>query len=512
MSKLVKSLFILIFVLSIQSAHSQNNPKREFRAVWIATVLNIDWPSKSGLSVKMQKKEIDELLDFYHTLNMNTIILQVRPSADAFYMSSYEPWSRFLNGQQGEAPDPLYDPLHYFIEACHNRGMELHAWFNPFRVKNTTSEKLHQGHIFNRNPEWGWQYGSKYYMDPGVPDVREYVTRVVMDVVKHYDIDGVHFDDYFYPYPLPGKVIPDQKTFLKYGEGYTSSNIEDWRRENINRFISTLGEKIKAEKPWVKFGISPFGVWRNKSSHPEGSLTQAGVETYDDLFADVLKWMKEGWIDYLVPQLYWQFGHTKADFKTLTDWWDNHTYGRAVYVGHALYRLSDPTSEPAWKKPGELPSQIRYVRNSKNIKGSAWFSSSQFYKEPLGFRDSLKNNYYKYPALVPVMNWIDNEPTMPPVNLRGVRERDGFLHIRWDKPFVSGELNMPRFYVLYRCDEGDKIDPSNPKYIHTITNQNEFLIKVPFLRFKKETYIYKVTTLDRLNNESEFSNTLIISH
>ena len=260
---------------------------------------------------------------------MNAVILQVRPTADAFYPSELEPWSRYLTGTPGKAPKPFYDPLQFWIDECHKRGMELHAWLNPYRVAQNAKEPLAANHIAFQHPDWILEYGGKLYFDPGLPQTREFVTKVVKDIVTRYDVDAIHFDDYFYPYPLT-EEFPDTTSFKIYNRAFLPENKADWRRENVDILIEMLSDTIKAVKPWVKFGISPFGVWRNLTDDPRGSDTKAGTTNYDQLYADVIKWQEKGWIDYLLPQLYWQIGHSSVDFEILANWWKDYAYGRAI--------------------------------------------------------------------------------------------------------------------------------------------------------------------------------------
>jgi uncharacterized lipoprotein YddW (UPF0748 family) len=298
-------------------------PKREFRGVWVATVANIDWPSRPGLSTSQQKGEILEILDKHKRNGINAIILQIRPTADALYPSDLEPWSRFLTGEQGVAPEPYYDPLEFWIVEAHRRGMELHAWLNPYRISLDTADVLSDQHISHSHPEWLFTYGDRSYFSPAHPQVWDFVTRVVVDVVRRYDVDAIHFDDYFYPYQIDGQELPDSLEFQIFGGEFFPDRIEDWRRHNVDTIISMLSAAIKKEKPWVKFGISPFGVWRNRSQDELGSETSAGTSNYDGLYADVLLWQKMGWIDYLMPQLYWRESHPAVGFSTLAHWWND---------------------------------------------------------------------------------------------------------------------------------------------------------------------------------------------
>ena len=312
-----KSLFTLILALAVSLSWAQDsavvvNPPSEFRGVWIATVDNIDWPLPKQYDVEEQKKEFIRQLDMHQRNGMNAVVVQVRPATDAFYPSQYEPWSQWLTGKQGRPPAPYYDPLQFMIEETHKRGFEFHAWLNPYRANFSIGKaSIAPNHITRLHPEWFLSYGGKQYFDPGNKEGQQWVTTVVRDIVKRYDVDAIHMDDYFYPYRIAGKEFPDYKTFQQYGAGLDK---DDWRRSNTDSIIVALSRVIKEEKPWVKFGISPFGVWRNQDKDPLGSPTQAGQTNYDDLYADILLWTKNGWIDYVVPQLYWEMGHPKVAY------------------------------------------------------------------------------------------------------------------------------------------------------------------------------------------------------
>ncbi|WP_276503874.1 glycoside hydrolase family 10 protein [Terrimonas pollutisoli] len=382
-------------------------PQYEFRGVWIATVDNIDWPSKGVHTVYSQKVEFIRQLDQHKKNGMNAVIVQVRPSADAFYPSTLEPWSQWLTGVQGRSPSPYYDPLQFMIEEAHKRGMEFHAWLNPYRANfNIRSASIAPNHITRIHPEWFITYGDKKYFDPGNKEAQQHVIAVVRDIVKRYAIDAIHMDDYFYPYRIPGKEFPDQTSYWRSG---TKLSKDDWRRSNVDSIIKKLNVVIKEEKPYCKFGISPFGVWRNSDKDPEGSNTKAGQTNYDDLYADILLWLENGWIDYVAPQLYWEIGHKLADYKELIDWWSRHSYGRHVYIGHGIYRAYEKNA--AWKNPNELPNQIKLLRQYPEVQGSIYFSSKSFEHNPNGWNDSLQNNYYKSGALIPEMDWLPSKST-----------------------------------------------------------------------------------------------------
>jgi uncharacterized lipoprotein YddW (UPF0748 family) len=383
-----------VLPFALLTLHGFGQPKPEFRGVWVATVDNIDWPAKGDYNSDSQKVAFLRLLDMHHHNGMNALIVQVRPSADAFYPSPYEPWSEWLTGKQGLPPSPYYDPLAFMITETHKRGMEFHAWINPYRATfNINTSSISATHITRLHPEWFLTYGDKRYFDPGNREVQRYVAGVVRDIVSRYPVDGIHFDDYFYPYRIPGREFPDQEKYLQYGNGM---NKDDWRRSNTDSIILLLSQVIKEENPKCQFGISPFGVWRNADMDSvNGSLTHAGQTNYDDLYADILLWLKKGWIDYVAPQLYWEFGNKAAPYEVLLDWWSKHSFGKNCYIGLGIYKANSNT---AWKDKTQLPRQIELLRNTPNIQGMIFFSSRSFEKNPNGWSDSLRLNYFSTPA------------------------------------------------------------------------------------------------------------------
>ena len=396
--KRVLSAVVLSFILLSLSAQT----KPEFRGVWIATVDNIDWPTKGDYNSNSQKASFIKMLDMHQRNGINALVVQIRPCTDAFYPSPYEPWSQWLTGVQGQPPSPYYDPLAFMISETHKRGMVFHAWMNPYRAEfNLLTSSISATHVTKVHPEWFLVYGDKRYFDPGNKDAQQYVTQVVSDVVSRYDVDAIHFDDYFYPYRIAGKEFPDDVSFRKYGVGMTK---DDWRRSNTDSIISKLSFAIKKENKKCQFGISPFGVWRNQDKDPiDGSRTIGAQTNYDDLYANILLWLKKGWIDYVAPQLYWEFGHRIAPYEVLLSWWSNHTYGKHCYVGMGIYRAN---SNPAWKLANQLPRQIVAMRNTPNMKGMIFFSSKTFERNPNGWSDSLRLNYFKVPVKVPEMSWL----------------------------------------------------------------------------------------------------------
>jgi uncharacterized lipoprotein YddW (UPF0748 family) len=387
------SFFGVIIACCILSLTTIAQNKPEFRGVWVATVDNIDWPSKGNYNSDSQKAEFIKLLEMHKANGINALIVQIRPATDAFYPSPYEPWSEWLTGKQGQPPVPYYDPLAFMVTETHKRGMEFHAWMNPYRaVFNINTTIVAATHITRLHPDWFLTYGDKKYFDPGNKEVQQYVTNVVKDVVSRYDVDAIHFDDYFYPYRIAGKEFPDDVTYRKYGNGMSK---DDWRRSNTDSIIFMLSKAIKKENSKCQFGISPFGVWRNIDKDADGSNTRAGQTNYDDLYADIVLWLKNGWIDYVAPQIYWEFEQKNAPYKAVLDWWSAHSYGKNCYIGLGMYKAG---SNGYWRDVTQLPRQIEALRNTPNIQGMIFFSSKSFDKNPNGWSDSLRLHYFAAPA------------------------------------------------------------------------------------------------------------------
>lgn len=391
------SLILISIILFSADSHAQSDSvKPEMRAVWIATVANIDWPDYPTTNSEIQKASFIRLLDYHKSNGINTVIVQVRPSSDAMYPSVFEPWSQWLTGVQGQAPTPFYDPLEFMITETHKRGMEFHAWINPYRaVNNIFSSSISEQHVTKTHPDWFITYGEKKYFDPGNRDCQHYVIEVVKDIVTRYQVDAIHIDDYFYPYPIPGKKFNDVASFNKYGNAL---KLDDWRRSNVDSIVFNLYTSIKTIKPNCQFGVSPFGVWRNADRDPRGSNTQAGPTDYDVLYADILLWLKNGWVDYVAPQLYWEIGYKKADCEVLIDWWSKNCYGKNCYIGLGVYRAG---SNKAWKDKSQLPKQIEKIRKTPNVQGMVFYSSRSLEKNLNGWSDSLRLNYFKLPAPTP---------------------------------------------------------------------------------------------------------------
>lgn len=494
------SLFLVV-VSSPLFSQINSHPKREFRGVWVATVANIDWPSKPGLSTELQKNELIKILDDHQKTGMNAIIFQIRPAADALYGKGRELWSRYLNGVQGKEPSPYYDPLEFAIKEAHKRGMELHAWFNPYRATmNLIDAHTSPRHITKQRPEWFFTYGGKKLFNPGIPEVREYIVQVVLDVVRNYDIDGVHFDDYFYPYPEANQTLRDNETFYKYGTGF--KNIDDWRRNNVDTLIHALSDSIHAVKKYVKFGVSPFGIWRNKSQDPEGSQSN-GFDGYSKLYADARKWVRSGWIDYINPQLYFPFGYTVAPYDKLLDWWSENTFGVHLYVGQGAYRAME--NRQGWSNRSQIPDQIRYLRENPRVQGSVFFSSKSVTNNMAGIKDSLRNDFYHFPALQPQMLWLDLIDPNPPYDLTAKAIAKG-VQLNWKPGIRADDGDVAYGFVVYRFDKGQRIDIENPEHIINITFDSSQTQFTDTAVTKEKSYIYVVTAIDRLKNESSSSN------
>jgi len=511
-SRLFTIFILTISVLTKATAQTpaapvyKADPKREFRGVWIATVENIDWPTNKFTPAPLQKQQLQNILDAHQATGINAVMFQVRPAADAFYLKSREPWSKWLTGQQGQAPYPLYDPLQFAIDEAHKRGMELHAWFNPYRATNDGKfSALSPKHITNTKPEWFMVYGGIKLFNPGIPEVREYIVQVILDVVDNYDIDGVHMDDYFYPYAIAGQHINDADAFKKYGGDFT--DIKDWRRNNVDQLIHMLTDSIHKHKPRLKFGISPFGIWANKYQNPDGSDTHGG-DSYYELYADARKWMKEGWLDYINPQLYWPIGYPNAEFRKLVDWWSDNTYNRHLYVGHAVYRINE-RKVTNFKHPDEVPNEIKHLRANPRVQGSVFFSSTSLLNNLLGFTDSLKQTYYRHPALPPVMLWLDSVPPNTPRNVTA-KAQNGSVLLNWETPLLAQDKEPVYGYVIYKFEGIEKPDISDPKNILHIQYNTDTTYADKAVSPGK-TYSYIITAIDRLKNESDRSPAIAVT-
>ena len=493
----VKSLLCVFFLLLMvggvfaQVQTGSAYPKREFRAAWIQSVNG----QFRGMPTEKLKQNLIGQLNSLQKAGINAIIFQVRPEADALYASRLEPWSRFLTGVQGKAPEPYWDPMQFMIDECHKRGMEFHAWINPYRTKTTLKSELAPNHVYNIHPEWFVTYGDQLYFDPALPESRRHICMVVSDIVSRYDVDAIHMDDYFYPYPIKGKDFPDDASFARFGGGF--SNKGDWRRSNVNVLIKKLHETIREIKPWVKFGVSPFGIYRNESSDPLGSKTK-GLQNYDDLYADVLLWAREGWIDYNIPQIYWHIGHPVADYETLVKWWAKNTENRPLFIGQSVMNTVQ-NADPKNPSINQLPRKMALQRAYQTIGGSCQWPASAVIENAGKYRDALIDEYHKYPALPPVFDFMDNEAPGKVRKMKPVWTEDGYI-LFWTAPKYKEEMNRAVQYVVYRFDAKEKVNIDDPSHIVAITRDNFY--KLPY-EDGKTKYRYVVTALDRLHNESK---------
>jgi uncharacterized lipoprotein YddW (UPF0748 family) len=407
MGRLSRRAFALAALSTMTSASgaaaAPRHPRRAatgMRGVWLATVSNRDWPSKAGLTAAQQRAELIAHLDRAAADRLNAVMFQVRPTADALWPSPYEPWSQYLTGTQGK--NPGWDPLGTAVAEAHRRGLQLHAWFNPYRIANHSDPtRLVASHPARRHPDWVVTYGGKLYYNPGLPEVRAFVQDAILDAVHRYPVDAVHFDDYFYPYPVAGQTFDDDAAYDAYGGAFP--NRADWRRDNIDRLVLETAARIKRIRPTAQFGISPFGVWRNAATDPLGSDTRAGVQSYDDNFADTRKWVREGWIDYLVPQLYWNIGFAAADYAKLVPWWAKQAQGSRtkLYLGEALYKAGDPAQPAAWQDPAELSRHLTLARDCKQVRGHVFFAAREVSSDPIGAMARVVADHYQVPAAPP---------------------------------------------------------------------------------------------------------------
>ncbi|MFS0722501.1 family 10 glycosylhydrolase [Paenibacillus sp. 1P07SE] len=475
-------------------------PKHELRAAWIASVEQIDWPKT--YDPEQQRRDFSALLDFHQSMGMNAVVVQIKPTADAFYRSELAPWSHWLTGEQGK--DPGYDPLAFMIEEAHKRNLEFHAWLNPYRISmHTDLNRLTEDHPARLNPDWVMNYSGRLYFDPGHPDVIDYITKSVDEVVANYDVDAIHFDDYFYPNRYDGTGYPDQQTYERFGEGYTDINA--WRRHNVDTLIEGLNASIKAEKPYVKFGISPFGVWRNKSADPLGSDTTAGQPSYDNLHADIRKWVLEGWIDYVAPQVYWNFGFSPAAYEVLVKWWDDliaeHDADVHLYIGHAAYKVDDNEN---FTDPYEIVNQMRYNLNFEHVHGSIQFTTRDLLAKT--HLQQILREYQQQPALVPAMPWLGGGAPAAPVQLSG-SYRNSSMELRW-----TDADEQTAYYVIYRAEGETAPSVADPSQIHAMVRKGaDSASYMDNEVVSGRTYTYLVTAVDRLHHESDASRPLTVA-
>jgi len=495
---------LLLILTAIQITHTLYSqappPKRELRGAWVTTFYNSDWPNRTQTPTQQQANFIS-IADHHKATGINVLYVQMRSQCDAMYTSSIEPWSVDLNGMQGRAPSPLWDPMQFTIEETHKRGMEFHAWLNPYRaVSNVASlPSFAPTHIAKTHPEWMLKVGTILILNPGLQEVRNYVTSIAVDILKRYDVDGIHFDDYFYP----SGIINDDSAFMLNPRGFTDRG--DWRRDNVNLLIKRIYDSVKSIKPWVKFGVSPTGIYRN-STNPDIGTPTAGQEHYSALYADTKKWLQQGWVDYIAPQVYWYIGQPNANYAVIVPWWNANANGRHIYIGMAGYKVNDPASGINWANPSQIPNEMRINRSYPNIYGQSIYNTSSLRSTArLGFRDSLQKFFYQKPALLPTMPWRDSVPPQPATALNVIKWGNDSVVLKWTKPPTpTNELDKAKKFVIYRSTKAT-IDTADANNILAITNTStDTFVDTTILA--NTTYYYTVTALDQFHNESTLSN------
>jgi len=487
-------LLILIVICQYSIGKTQSsNPKREFRGAWIQCV-NGQYLGKSSEQIRQM---LSSQLDTLQKCGINVILFQVRAEGDALYESAYEPWSRFLTGTQGVAPADGWDPLAWMVTECHKREMECHAWINPYRAKTKATTALAPQHAAVRHPERVFEYDGLYIFNPALPENRTYTCMVVEDILTHYDVDGIHIDDYFYPYPVKGLPLPDEAYFQ--ADPRKFANIDDWRRDNVNLLIRDLHYLVRSVKPWVKFGVSPFGIYRNSptgANTKEGSAT-SGTQNYDDLYADILLWVKQGWVDYNIPQIYWNLGTKAADYEVLLHWWNDYCGQRPLIIGQDVERTVKGT-DPHNPNAHQMRAKYNLQRSLPHIQGSCQWYAAACVNNPGNYRTVLQRDYHSTPALQPLMPFIDKKAPGKPVNVQMVKDHSGDVTLAWEAPKAKTEMDRARQYAIYRFAKGEKINLDNSANLLTITSAFSYTIP----RATRGTTIL-VTSLDRLHNESK---------
>ncbi len=492
MRKLICYLLLSFLVSSCSIFKPTPQPRTEFRGFWIATVVNIDWPKNGNDSVAKQKKDFIEILDFYKDLNFNAAIVQIRTAGDAFYESDHAPWSRFLTGTEGTIATPKSTLLNWMIDETHKRGMEFHAWLNPYRATfDLKTDILSETHDYNVHPEWLIKYGKKYYYDPGLPEVQEKMVSIIDEVVANYDIDAIHFDDYFYPYRIQGETFQDAISF--YNCRLPNQNLADWRRSNIDSLIKKSHDIIKKRKPWVQLGVSPFGVWKNKTTDPKGSDTKAGQTTYEDLYADPILWMEKGWLDYIIPQVYWSMELPVASHRKIVDWWSNNSQNTNLYIGNGPYKIRN-NSDKAWDSKKELPNQIRYAREKNSVQGNAFFSAKSLMNNKADVVKYLKRKHYNKPALLPISR-LAPETSLNPITLKSINRSTNTISLKFEGPTPT------RYAMLFPYKKNQKETYPLKKLITKLPVKDNREVVLPLAIIGKRKHI-AITFIDFYGRES----------
>ncbi len=447
-----------------------------------------------GLSKEEMQNMLTRQLDELEKDGVNAIIFQVRVECDALYKSNYEPWSRFLTGTQGKSPG--WDPLAWMVDECRKRGMEIHAWINPYRAKVKDYNTLANTHVCFSKPGNWFEYDGLYILNPGIPENRDYICKIAADIVSRYDIDGFHIDDYFYPYPVAGKEINDRKQFALYNEeGFR--NIADWRRDNVNLFIKQLSETIHSLKPWVKFGVSPFGIYRNKKSDPLNGSDTNGLQNYDDLYADVLLWANNGWIDYCVPQIYWEIGNKAADYDTLIRWWNKYCGSCPLYIGEDIEKTVK-YPDLSNRNKNQMEAKFRLHAQMANVKGTVLWYAKLAADDYGNYGSVLRRKYWRYPALQPLTKNIGGKAPAKVKGMKTVWTKDGYM-LYWNAPKGKTWRDTAVRYAVYRFDKDEDVNLDNPSKIVAITPDT--FLPIPYAT-GKTNYTYVVTALNRTQNES----------
>lgn len=494
MNKFIIFFFIVSITISSCSVFKHKpQPRTEFRGFWVATVVNIDWPKNGNDAIEKQKADYLKILDFYKNLNFNAAIVQIRTAGDAFYKSDYAPWSRFLNGEEGKFDPSKEHILDWMINETHKRGMEFHAWLNPYRATfDLKTERLSATHDFNTHPEWMLKYGKKYYYDPGLPEVQQRMVAIIDEIVTNYDIDAIHFDDYFYPYTIKDEVFKDSISY--YNCAKLDQSLGDWRRSNIDSLIKKSHGIIKTRKPWVQLGVSPFGVWKNKSTDERGSDTKAGQTTYEDLYADPLLWMEEGWLDYLIPQVYWSMELSVASHRKIVDWWSNNSQNTNLYIGNGPYKIRN-NSDTAWNKKKELPTQISYAREKSIVQGNAFFSAKSLMNNNADVLKYLKKKYYETTALPPSSKFT-SENSLKNVQLKTKDKSTIAISLKFNN------LESERYAMIYPSGKTKKEIYPIKKLLAKVPVQNKEEVQIPLYKIGRRKYI-AVTFIDFYGRESK---------
>ena len=482
-----KVITICLLLVALVASAQQ---KREFRGAWIQCVNG----QFKGMSTEAMQRTLTYQLNELQKDGCNAIIFQVRPECDALYESSIEPWSYYLTGEQGSRPYPYWDPLKWMVDECHKRGMELHAWINPYRAKTKTAHGNARNHVVVQHPEWTFQYDGLTLLNPALQECRDYICNVARDIVTRYDVDGFHIDDYFYPYPVAGVQIPDDAQYRANSNGI--GNRGDWRRFNVNLFIEQLYKTVHEAKPWVKVGISPFGIYRNKKSDPNGSRTN-GLQNYDDLYADVLLWDANGWMDYCVPQIYWEIGNRAADYDELIHWWNQHLTRTALYIGEDVERTVKH-ADLKDKNRHQLSAKMSLHQQLPRVKGTVlWYAKAAV--DNIGnYGTSLRNVYWRTPALQPVMEHIDKKAPKKVRKLKAFNF-DGQRVLFWTQPKGNGWQDEATRYAVYRFDKSEKVNLHDTSHLKAIVSDTFYEMPAN----EQPPCVYVVTALDRMQNESK---------